>query len=400
MADQEADVIAKLAAGISGLNAGAWDRLGAGDPFISHAFLSALEESQSVGQGTGWTPAPILIEDEADHLLAAAPAYLKTHSQGEYVFDHGWAEAWERAGGQYYPKLQIAVPFTPVPGPRLLGSRPQQLLAAAEAVTVQNELSSAHITFIDEAGASEAERRGWLIRHGIQYHWFNRGYRSFDDFLGALTALEAQVDPQGAAGCARGPRSPDAARERDRSCRLGRDVGLLPGHRLKKVGPALPDARVLRDHRREAGRRSPAVACLSGLAAGSPVRSISSASDTLYGRYWGCTEEVPFLHFELCYYRAIEWAIDHGLACVQAGAQGEHKVARGYEPVITKSAHFIPNRSFREAVAEFVESGTARRWLPSLNGCDGSCPIVPLRRNRPDRPAARVGHAAIHRRVW
>jgi predicted N-acyltransferase len=168
MADRETEIIAKIASGLSGLNSHAWDRLAAGDPFLSHAFLSALEDSDSVGPGTGWTPAPILIEDDADHLIAAAPAYLKSHSQGEYVFDHGWAEAWGRAGGQYYPKLQVAVPFTPVPGPRLLGARPQQLLTAIEAVTVQNDLSSAHITFIDEAGSRECERRSWLIRHGVQ----------------------------------------------------------------------------------------------------------------------------------------------------------------------------------------------------------------------------------------
>src|SRR3982750_972563 len=174
MADRESDVIAKIAAGVTGPNARAWGRLAGDDPFLSHAFLSSLEDSGSVGPGTGWTAAPILIEDEASHLIAVTPAYLKTHSQGEYVFDHGWAEAWERAGGQYYPKLQVAVPFTPVPGGRLLGSRSQQLLAALEAVTVQNELSSAHVTFIDEAGATEAERRNWLIRKGVQYHWFNR----------------------------------------------------------------------------------------------------------------------------------------------------------------------------------------------------------------------------------
>src|SRR5436190_11573954 len=155
MADQESEFVAKIASGVSGLNARAWDRLAGSDPFLSHAFLSSLEASKSVGSGTGWTPAPILIEDEGSHLVAVAPAYLKSHSQGEYVFDHGWAEAWERAGGQYYPKLQIAVPFTPVPGPRLLGSRPQQLLAAIEAVTVQNSISSGHITFIDDADEAE-----------------------------------------------------------------------------------------------------------------------------------------------------------------------------------------------------------------------------------------------------
>src|SRR4051812_47427354 len=153
MADREYEILAKIAGGVSGLNPSAWDRLSVGDPFVSHAFLSALEDSKSVGPGTGWTPAHILVEDEGAHLIAAAPAYLKSHSQGEYVFDHGWADAWERAGGQYYPKLQVAVPFTPVPGPRLLGHRPQQLLAAAEAGTVQNGPSSAHISFIDEPGA-------------------------------------------------------------------------------------------------------------------------------------------------------------------------------------------------------------------------------------------------------
>ncbi|HEY1143601.1 MAG TPA: GNAT family N-acetyltransferase, partial [Sphingomicrobium sp.] len=193
MADRESEFVAKLSSGVSGLNAAAWDRLAGDDPFVSHAFLSALEQSRSVGQGTGWTPATILVEDEAEHLVATAPAYLKTHSQGEYVFDHAWADAFERAGGTYYPKLQIAVPFTPVPGPRLLGGKPQQLLAAAEAVVVQNDISSAHVTFIDEVGAAEAERRGWLMRHGIQYHWRSRGYADFDDFLGALTSRKRKA---------------------------------------------------------------------------------------------------------------------------------------------------------------------------------------------------------------
>src|SRR3982751_78591 len=192
MADRESEVLPRLAPAIGAVDAAPRDNLAGDDPFLCHAFLSALEDSGSVGRGTGWTPAPILVGEE-DQLVAAAPAYLKTHSQGEYVFDHGWAEAWMNAGGQYYPKLQIAVPFTPVPGERLLGSRPQQLLAAAEAVVVQNDLSSAHITFVDDAGAAEAERRGWLIRHGIQYHWFNRGYASFDDFLVALRSTKRKA---------------------------------------------------------------------------------------------------------------------------------------------------------------------------------------------------------------
>jgi len=355
MADRETEVLAKLASGVSGLNTRAWDRLTDGDPFLSHAFLSALEDSGSVGRGTGWTPAPILIEDEGSHLVAAAPAYLKTHSQGEYVFDHGWAEAWERAGGQYYPKLQIAVPFTPVPGPRLLGSRPQQLLAAAEAVTVQNDISSAHITFIDEAGATEAERRGWLIRHGVQYHWFNRGYGSFDDFLAALSSRRRKT-----------------LRKERAAAVEGLEVRCLRG---AEIGPSEWDAMwafyqdtgsrkwgrpyLTREFFDLAGERIGEqvllfLACRDGLPIAGALNFVGA--DRLYGRYWGTIDEVPFLHFELCYYQAIEWAIEHGLGSVQAGAQGEHKVARGYEPVITKSAHFIPNRSFRDAVADFLES--------------------------------------------
>jgi len=358
MADRETDVLAKIASGVSGLNARAWDRLADSDPFLSHAFLSLLEDSGSVGPGTGWTPAPILIEDEASHLVAAAPAYLKTHSQGEYVFDHGWAEAWERAGGQYYPKLQIAVPFTPVPGPRLLGSRPQQLLAAAEAVTVQNDMSSAHITFMDDAGAAEAERRGWLVRHGIQYHWFDHGYASFDDFLAELSSRRRKTLRKERAAaiegleirCLRGAEI--GAAEWDAMWAFYQDTGsrkwgrpYLTREFFDLVGAAMGERVLLFLASRD---RLPIAGALNFVGA-----------DTLYGRYWGTIDEVPFLHFELCYYRAIEWAIDHGLASVQAGAQGEHKVARGYEPVVAKSAHFIPHRSFRDAVADFIETERA-----------------------------------------
>jgi hypothetical protein len=373
MADQESEFVAKLASGVAGLNAHAWDRLAVSDPFVSHAFLSSLEDSGSVGPGTGWTPAPLLIEDDDSHLVAAAPAYLKSHSQGEYVFDHGWAEAWEHAGGEYYPKLQVAVPFTPVPGARLLGSRPQQLLAAIEAVAVQNSMSSAHITFIDEAGAAEAARRGWLIRHGIQYHWFNRQHASFDEFLFSLTSRKRK-----------------AIRKEREAARQSLEIRVLRG---RDIGPAEWDA--LWDFYQDTGSRKWGRPYLTreffdlvGERMGDKVllflayrgdsRPIAGAlnfigPDTLYGRYWGCTEEVPFLHFELCYYLAIEWAIEHGLAAVQAGAQGEHKIGRGYEPMLTKSAHFIPNSSFREAVAEFLERertaiaaeiGWLRRDLP------------------------------------
>ena len=353
MADSESEVLAKLAPGVASVDAMSWDALAGADPFLSHAFLSSLEDSGSVGLSTGWSPAPVLVEEEG-RLIAAAPAFLKGHSEGEYVFDHSWAEAWQRAGGQYYPKLQIAVPFTPVPGPRLLGSRPQQLLAALEAVTVQNGLSSAHITFIDEAGVEECRRRGWLIRDGIQYHWFNRGYSAFDDFLGALNSRKRKL----------------VRKERGAACE-GIEIRALRG---AEIGLAERDA--LWTFYQDTGSRKWGRPYLTReffelvsermgenlllFLAYRNARPIAGAlnfigTDTLYGRYWGCIEEVRFLHFELSYYRAVEWAIDHGLEAVQAGAQGEHKIARGYEPVTTRSAHFIPNGGFRDAVAEFLE---------------------------------------------
>ena len=353
MADRETEFVAKVASGVAGLNARAWDRLTGGDPFVSHAFLSALEDSGSVGRGTGWTPAPILVEDDASHLLAAAPAYLKIHSQGEYVFDHGWADAWQGAGGEYYPKLQVAAPFTPVPGPRLLGSRPQHLLAAIEAVTTQNGMSSAHITFVDDAGAGEAERRGWLMRHGIQYHWFNRGYPDFDAFLAAL----------------RSPKRKAIRKERS-AARQGLEFRALQG---PEIGPDDWDA--MWNFYQDTGSRKWGRPYLTreffdlvGERMGDKVllflacrdeRPIAGAlnfigGDTLYGRYWGCSEEVPFLHFELCYYQAIDAAIGRGLSTVEAGAQGEHKLARGYVPVPTWSAHYIPDPNFRRAIADFL----------------------------------------------
>jgi predicted N-acyltransferase len=372
MADREVEVVAKLSSGVSGLNATAWDRLAGDDPFVCHAFLSALETSGSVGKGTGWTPATILIEDEASHLTSAAPAYLKTHSQGEYVFDHGWADAFERAGGVYYPKLQIAVPFTPVPGPRLLGSQPQHLLAAAEAVVLQNDISSAHMTFVDEAGASEAERRGWLLRDGIQYHWENRDYGDFGDFLTALSSRKRKAirkEREAARNdleflALRGPGIGPA--EWDWMWRFYQDTGsrkwgrpYLTREFFDLIGERLGEKLLL----------------FLALRNGEPIAGALNliGRDTLYGRYWGAIEEVQFLHFELCYYQAIEWAIANGLRYVQAGAQGEHKLARGYEPVITRSAHFIADAGFRQAVENFLkeerraiaaEMGWLRRALP------------------------------------
>jgi len=354
MADREPEILARLASGVGAVDAKSWNVLAGGDPFLGHAFLASLEDSGSVGPGTGWTPAPLLVEQDGT-LLAATPSYLKSHSQGEYVFDHAWADAWQRAGGSYYPKLQIAVPFTPVPGPRLLGSRPQQLLAAAEALTVQNDLSSAHITFIDEAGAAACQEHGWLIRHGLQYHWFNRGYATFDDFLAALSSRKRKT-----------------IRKERIAAREGLEFRALRGGEIGKADWDAFWAFYQDTGSRKWGhpyltrsffdlvseRMGDAVLLFLACSEGAPIAGALNfiGPDTLYGRYWGCTEDVPFLHFELCYYQAIEWACANGLACVQAGAQGEHKLARGYEPVVTRSAHFIPNASFRAAVADYLEN--------------------------------------------
>ena len=357
MADREPEILARLAYGIAAVEPVAWDALTCGDPFLSHAFLSALEDSGSVGQGTGWTPATLLVEQDGA-LRAAAPAYVKSHSQGEYVFDHGWADAWQRAGASYYPKLQIAVPFTPVPGPRLLGSHPQQLLAAAEALTVQNDLSSAHVTFVDETGAAQCKDRGWLIRHGLQYHWFNRAYPTFDDFLAALSSRKRKTIRKERVAAREGLEFRALRGEAIEAAHWDAFWAFYQDTGSRKWGhPYLTRSFFDLVSERMGDKVLLFLACRDGVPIAGALNFIGR--DTLYGRYWGCTEDVPFLHFELCYYQAIEWACANGLACVQAGAQGEHKLARGYEPVVTQSAHFIPNRSFRAAVADYLENERA-----------------------------------------
>ena len=354
MADRESPILARIGSGIADVEPDSWDRIAGPHPFVSHAFLSALERSGSVGPGTGWTPAPILVEDDSGLLTAAAPAYVKSHSQGEYAFDHGWAEAWQRAGGAYYPKLQVAVPFTPVPGPRLLGSRPQQLLAALESVTVQNDLSSAHVTFLEGADADEAERRGWLIRHGLQYHWFNRGYRDFQDFLDTLSSRKRKAIRKERAVALAGLEiralegGEIGAAEWDWMWRFYQDTGARKWGRpyltrdfFDLIGKSMADRLLL------------FLACRDGVPIAGALNVIGQQS--LYGRYWGAVEEVRFLHFELSYYQAIEWAIRRGLQTVEAGAQGEHKLARGYEPVVTRSAHLRPDAGFRRAVEDFLK---------------------------------------------
>ena len=354
MADREAEIVARIARGVSDLPPERWNRMaGTGDPFLDHAFLALLETSGSVGDGTGWVPLPVMVERDG-RVTAAAPAYLKTHSQGEYVFDHGWAEAWERAGRDYYPKLQVAVPFTPCVGRRLLGDDRNALLAALETVTVQNGLSSAHITYLDADDVKASEERGWLRRDGLQYHWFNRGYSSFEDFLAALSSRKRKTIRKERAAAVEGLeivelRGPEIAPAHwDAMWSFYQHTGARKWGRpyltrafFQGVGAAMGDSALM----------------FLALAGGRPIAGALNfiGDDTLYGRYWGAVEERPFLHFELSYYRAIDWVIEHGFATIQAGAQGEHKLARGYEPVITPSVHFLPDPGFRRAVADFLE---------------------------------------------
>ncbi|MFL6766611.1 MAG: GNAT family N-acetyltransferase [Sphingomicrobium sp.] len=354
MADREAEILARIAGGVCQIDPAEWNALaGRGDPFLSHAFLSLLETSGSVGDETGWTPLPIMVE-RSGRITAAAPAYLKTHSQGEYVFDHGWAEAWERAGGSYYPKLQLSIPFTPCVGRRLLGDDQGALLAALETVTVQNGLSSAHITFLTDLEVRAAEARGWLRRDGIQYHWLNRDYRTFDDFLAALSSRKRKTIRKERAAAIEGLEVVAL-----RGAEIGAAHWQAMWHFYQQTGsrkwgrPYLTRAFF---ERVGAAMGENALMFLA-LDDGRPIAGALNfiGADTLYGRYWGTLEDRPFLHFELSYYRAIEWVIANGFQTIQAGAQGEHKLARGYEPVITPSVHFLPDAAFRRAVATFLE---------------------------------------------
>jgi len=355
-------VTVSLGTGVSAFAAAEWDALtGGGNPFVSHAFLSALEQSGSVGGRSGWTPAPLVIHGADGKLAAALPAYLKTHSQGEYVFDHSWADAWQRAGGDYYPKLQIAAPFTPATGPRILTRDPGlalPLLRAAEAVCQQNELSSAHATFIAPEQLELFIEAGWLLRSDLQFHWENRGYAAFDDFLASLSsarrknlrkeraAAQAGVEIRQITGAALNEAHWDAFwvfYQDTGSRKWGRPY--LTREAFSLLGQSMADQILL------------VMAYQDGVPVAGALNFIGA--DALYGRYWGAVVDKPFLHFELCYYQAIDAAIERGLSRVEAGAQGSHKLARGYEPVQTWSAHFIADRGFRRAVADFLEQERA-----------------------------------------
>ena len=355
-------LLARTVTRISAIDPAAWDRLApAGNPFLGHAFLDALEASKSVSDQTGWQPFHLVVE-EGSRLVAAVPLYLKSHSYGEYVFDHGWAEGYRRAGGSYYPKLLAAVPFTPVPGPRLLAeddAARSVLIDSLKAVTRQLRLSSLHVTFCTGEEAVALRKAGFLLRRGIQFHWENQGFPDFGAWLDSLKSAKrkmvrkereqvraAGVTIEAVHGEAMGQRVLDeffpfylaTVDKRWGNAYLSRDFF----RRLGAVG--LKDKVVLMVARHE-GRMVAAALNLRG-------------ADTLYGRQWGCLEEFRFLHFEACYYQAVEFAIRHRLKRVEAGAQGIHKLHRGYAPVWTHSAHLIPDPGFRDAVARFLTTET------------------------------------------
>jgi uncharacterized protein len=330
------------------------------NPFVSYAFLRALEESGCAVRRTGWQGQHLRLETAEGTLLGAVPAYLKSHSQGEYVFDHGWADALERAGGSYYPKLQAAVPFTPVPGPRLLGARglsgvESALAAGLKAVTDKLGISSAHVTFASDHDITALSEAGFLIRHDQQFHFFNEGYATYDDFLATLSSRKRKA----------------LKKERREALAPGISVDWLTGKDLTEAAWDAFFAFYMDTGGRKWGRpylnrkffsligeRMPEDILLVMAKRGG--RYIAGAlnligSDRLYGRNWGCIEEHPFLHFEICYHQAIDFAIDRGLKVVEAGAQGEHKLARGYQPVTTRSAHYLANASFRRAVEDYLE---------------------------------------------
>ena len=331
------------------------------NPFISHEFLYALEASASATARSGWQPQHLLVESVDGTVLGAAPCYLKSHSQGEYVFDRGWAEAYERAGGAYYPKLQVSVPFTPATGRRLLvrpGADAEQVRSALATGLVElcrrHEASSVHVTFMPEPECAFLASHGFLRRTDQQFHWENAGYATFDAFLEALSSrkrktikrerrdgLENGISVHWLTGSALTEEIWDAFFDfymETGSRKWGRPY--LTRQFYSLIGQTMADRTVLIMARR-AGRWIAGAINFIG-------------SDTLYGRHWGATEHHPFLHFEICYYQAIEFAIAHKLARVEAGAQGEHKLARGYLPVTTHSAHYIANPSLRRAIADYL----------------------------------------------
>ena len=389
MPDGGGPAIIKATNGIENVDPAAWDACaGAENPFVCHAFLQALEASGSAQGESGWLPQHLLVEDEAGTLLGCAPMYLKSHSYGEYVFDHAWADAYERAGGRYYPKLQLAVPFTPVTGPRLM-ARPgtdtaavtAALIEGVQQVAVKLGVSTAHVTFPSAAEWHSLGAAGWLQRTGQQYHWVNDGYDSFDDFLAALNSRKRKA----------------IKKERRAVAESGIDLEVLTGDDLKPIHwdaffrfymdtgsrkwgmPYLTREffDILGDTM--ADRVALVVAKDGGRLVAGALNLIGTSA--LFGRNWGCVGDYRFLHFEACYYQAIDFAIRTGLKTVEAGAQGQHKIQRGYLPTKTYSAHWVRDPGFRDAIADFLDRETDRvdwelealsEWSPFKKGDQGA----------------------------
>jgi len=348
---------------ISDIAASSWDRCaGAGiaaNPFTRHAFLSALEVSKSATARTGWQPQHLVAETADREIVGVAPCYLKSHSRGEYVFDRGWADAYERAGGSYYPKVQVSVPFVPATGRRLIAAPGADMAQAALAqglleLCKLREASSVHVTFMTEGEWRALGQCGFLLRNDQQFHWQNGPFQNFDEFLGALASRKRKI----------------IRRERRDALADGIEVVWLTGRDLTEAAWDAFFAFYMETGSRKWGRpyltreffsrigetMADATVLIMAKRRGRYIAGAINfvGADTLFGRHWGATEHHPFLHFEICYYQAIEYALHHKLARVEAGAQGEHKLARGYLPTTTYSAHYIADRSFRRAIDDYL----------------------------------------------
>lgn len=371
----EDSLVVRTVDGIGEVSAAAWNACAHPEgepvnPFLDHAFLHALEASGSAVRERGWQPLHLLLEDPDGRVLAAMPLYLKGHSRGEYVFDQGWAEAFQRAGGEYYPKLLSAVPFTPATGPRLLAGGPagdrdalrDLLVRGALRVAEELEVSSLHLNFVTRPEWDRLGEQSLLQRIDQQFHWYNHGYRSFDDFLAELASKKRKnlrrerrqaladggVEIEWVTGSDLREHHWDAFHEfyLDTGARKW-GTPYLTREFFSRIGEAMPDRTLLILCRR------------GGRYIGGALNFIGD--EALYGRNWGCVEDHRFLHFEACYYQAVDFAIERGLARVEAGAQGGHKVARGYVPSATHSAHWIAHPGLRAAVAEYLER--ERAWV-------------------------------------
>lgn len=348
---------AEIITGVSQVNAQEWDALTDGSPILSHAFLSALEETGCVGAGTGWQPYPLVVRD-AGKLVGAVPLYLKGHSYGEYVFDWAWAEAFERNGLAYYPKLLAAVPFTPITGARLLSKDAEIQALLAEVLSEQMErhaLSSAHILFPDESAAKVLQASGWMERSGVQFRWENEDFRDFEDFLRQLAhdkrkKIRQERKKIAAADISSRKLTGNDIRQADwdfffrcyeNTYHEHRSTPYLTREFFYTLGERLPQNTLL----------------IIAEQAGEPIAAALNlfSDSTLYGRYWGTTRYVPGLHFELCYYQAQEFCIAQGIRYFEGGAQGEHKLARGFLPRATCSFHKIAHPEFAAAIKNFVE---------------------------------------------